>query len=649
MSTLLAICNYVHVASIPQAIQKLAGELKAYYNKLDPVIRDGFTPKMEFVELAVVEHQEYGLRKTEKVEEFLHAAVYGIDEIYQKSHPVQYCQILTLTDGPTTGKHIIISGAPGSGKTTLVRQLCKDLSSGRLPNDYTLVVLVELRELILFLQDNEEAQLHHFFRKFKRKADITQVCSELEESNGRGTLLVLDGFDELDVRMRKCQLLMELLSSESNYLPECDILVTSRPVTCPDLLSLMQPLHRHIEILGFSEDRIASFVRNYFKPPSQPPPSQSSPSQLPPSLSIEGGCEAEKLLNRLYQLPQVKGMCRTPVVLKIVCKVCQLLGADSLPATMTGIYEVFILRQLLENGPAGAETSSILHVPSSDYPFFRDLCRIAFECCVSQKLMISRQDIGDILPPLIRGSIYGLLYADPVEDLRALRELMLYHFMHKTVQEALAACHVTLFTDPEGHMELWRKWFGHPEMAEVWKFYCGLSRLKNVDISSVMQLTKASKSICPLLIVSLFEAGNVSLAEMELPRIFPTKLDIFLSTPYETAAYTFALQHHTSLESLILARTAISDANVNLQPLLDVLSCHPTVRELSIKFMLRIAVKGERTETAMYRACLTTDATDPLSLFRPSSSPSFLEWQSPLEETDSCWSTCNSSHSSTLY
>ena len=68
------------------------------------------------------------------------------------------------------------------------------------------------------------------------------------------------------------------------------------------------------------------------------------------------GSKAEKLLSRLDQLPQVKGMCRTPVVLKIVCIVCQLLGADKLPATMTGIYEKFILRQLLEYGPEDAKT-----------------------------------------------------------------------------------------------------------------------------------------------------------------------------------------------------------------------------------------------------------------------------------------------------
>ena len=519
-----------------------------------------------------------GLKKKKKVEEFLHATVNGIDEIYEKSHPVDYCQILTLEKGCTTGKHIIVSGAPGSGKTTLARQLCKDLSSGRLQSGYTLVVLVELRELILFLQDKEEAQLHHFLTKFRHRVDINLVCRELEESDGRGVLLVLDGFDELDARMRRCQLLKKLLSTESIYLPDCDILVTSRPVTCPDLLSIMQPLHCHIEILGFSEDRIASFIRSYFKCTCQPPPSQPAPSQI----SAVGGCEAEKLLSHLAQLPQVKGMCRTPVVLKIVCVVCQILGADDLPATMTGIYEAFTRRQLLENGPQSTEISSILQIPSSDYPFFSDLCRIAFECCIKQKLTIPREDIGSTPPPFTRGTIYGLLFEDRVADLGAIQGLALYHFMHKTMQEALAACHLAALPDSKSHDEVWRKWFGHPEMAEVWKFYSGFTGLKWVDIFSIVPLVaEADGAVRTLLVISLFEAGNASIAREKLPRIFPQQLVICLRTSYETAVYAFALQHHPSVEKLRLMSWQTT-GSVNLQLLLDALSHHPTARELSV-------------------------------------------------------------------
>ena len=183
-------------------------------------------------------------------------------------------------------------------------------------------------------------------------------------------------------------------------------------------------------------------------------------------------------------------------------------------------------------------------------------------------------------------------------DIQAVRELVLYHFMHKTVQEALAACHVAVLPNPESHVEVWRKWFGFPEMAEVWKFYCGLTKLKYKEVFSVVQLadevSEGSRLVQDLLVISLFEAGNVSLAREELPRIFPSELRVQLSTSYETAAYAFALQHHPSLERLNLV---IRGANVNLQLMLYALSYHPTVRELIVADIHSdVASKGECTD-----------------------------------------------------
>ena len=137
-------------------------------------------------------------------------------------------------------------------------------------------------------------------------------------------------------------------------------------------------------------------------------------------------------------------------------------------------------------------------------------------------------------------------------------------------------------------------------MAEVWKFYSGFTGLKCVDISSIVPLAdKADEAIRTLLVISLFEAGNASLAGEELPRIFPQQLEVVLSTSYETAVYTFALQHHPSLERLALDFMPTT-GSVNVQLLLDALSHHPTARELSVQDIdYEMTAEGECVEKAL--------------------------------------------------
>ena len=111
-------------------------------------------------------------------------------------------------------------------------------------------------------------------------------------------------------------------------------------------------------------------------------------------------------------------------------------------------------------------------------------------------------------------------------------------------------------------------------------FYSGFTGLKCVDISSIVSL--ADKAVHTLLVISLFEADNASLAREKLPRIFPQQLVINLRTSYETAAYAFALQHHPSVERLYLSFHV--RWSVNVQLILDVLSHHSTARDLYVDY-----------------------------------------------------------------
>ena len=270
--------------------------LKLYYARLPPVPAKIDRPKLEYIELAVIDRGQRILKNKMQIRDFLQATMQGIDAVHNKSGSIKYEEILKFEDDePSTGRRIVISGAPGCGKSTLSRQLCKDLSSKKLPNNYQMVVLVELRELIFRMQQDEELDLKHFFVKYASKSvNSYNVCDALDQSRGRDVMFILDGYDELEESLRSCLFLKRILSTHDPtlYLSECDVVITTRPVTCKKLFSLVTNPHRHVEILGFKQEHIEEYIDIYFKGYNQ---------------SV-----VKKLKDRLHQLPHVCGMCRIP-------------------------------------------------------------------------------------------------------------------------------------------------------------------------------------------------------------------------------------------------------------------------------------------------------------------------------------------------
>ena len=95
---------------------------------------DMTTEEVMFVELAVVKSSAH-LKRKKDVTNFIHAAREGIDKFYEQSESIRYEDVLSPSErrfyrqfqhGPPSdeyesGKRIVISGAPGCGKTTLSR------------------------------------------------------------------------------------------------------------------------------------------------------------------------------------------------------------------------------------------------------------------------------------------------------------------------------------------------------------------------------------------------------------------------------------------------------------------------------------------------------------------------------------------------
>ena len=475
-----------------------------------------------------------------QISDFLQATMQGIDAVHSKSGSIKYEEILKFEDDePSTGRRIVISGAPGCGKSTLSRQLCRDLSLKQ-PNNYQLVVLVELRKLSFILERGEQLDLKHFFDEYALEtAHIKSVCDALVQSRGRNVMFILDGYDELEETLRSCRFLEKILSTHDPtlYLSECDVVITTRPVTCRELFTLVTDPHRHVEILGFKIEHIEEYIDKYFKGYDQ---------------SV-----VEKLKDRLRQLPHVRGMCRIPIVLEIVCKVHDLRGDHGIPETQTGIYQEYIIAELLNSKELKGQKISInnlLTISEVDFPGFYELCQKAFEyCSTEQRLLLTEHDVSNLIQYEKRGSIYGLLFVEVVDSLRDRGNIRLYHYLHKSIQEMLAAVHIGTLPDSE-HASLWEEHLGRVEMGEIWKYYAGITSLKKLETSTLQEMCQKKirgEDHKMLLIISLFEADNPDVAAKVLPEIFPNGLiSIAARSSYEVTALNYCIKHHPTVKGM---------------------------------------------------------------------------------------------------
>ena len=74
-------------------------------------------------------------------------------------------------------------------------------------------------------------------------------------------LFVLDGFDELPAKLRDNSFIVELI--QGKHLPACTVVVTSRPAATADfLISCKAQINKHIEVLGFTHERIKQYAKS---------------------------------------------------------------------------------------------------------------------------------------------------------------------------------------------------------------------------------------------------------------------------------------------------------------------------------------------------------------------------------------------------
>ncbi len=338
-----------------------------------------------------------------------------------------------------------MEGASGIGKSTFSLELCRKWETIPCMKKYQLVVLLRLRE--------EEVQkisyVSELFYSYGGE-DKTRLVDEVSKSHGKGVMFILDGFDELPKRLQKEGFLISLI--QGRPLPECTVLVTSRPSATAEFLTSVCPQKR-IEILGFTQESVEKYASNVFS---------SEPETL----------ERFKAYISASNNPAINSLMYVPLNAAVIVEIFRYSKPDDpLPHTLTQLYTQLCLTNLNRHLKIECPSENVCKfedLPPDLYQHFLKLCEVGIK---------NEKVIFHTLSP-------DLVHFDFLNAVSALYGggKVSYNFLHLTLQEFFAAYHISQLSEYSGLEMLWRD---DERWNVVLRFVAGLNKCVMFDHSDV--------------------------------------------------------------------------------------------------------------------------------------------------------------------
>ena len=213
---------------------KYSDYLRCLYRNLAPqrMLQWPELPHYEFVTLAMIKRGKLVLGKN--IDKFEQYTLHGnIDDILRHKEEIN---LGCIFDKPELERRVIlIEGAPGAGKTMLVWHICREWGRNKLFTQFSIVVLVTLRDPAV---QGAKSVTDVLSLTCVNQRDTQKIFLKMKACLGRGILFLLDGWDELPEEQSQSQtfLFRELIERpEKHSLDEAAVIVTSRPVASGNL------------------------------------------------------------------------------------------------------------------------------------------------------------------------------------------------------------------------------------------------------------------------------------------------------------------------------------------------------------------------------------------------------------------------------
>ena len=374
-----------------------------------------------------------------------------VDKIVEAKVRIKYENMFCHPDSIGKKLTVLIDGAPGVGKTTLCSRIATDWANGTIQdlNRFTLVMLVPLRRIS---EATEVDELFHMYTDHKKTRE--EVIDVVTGNAGRGIMLLLDGFDELTPELRKKSLFVDIINGRR--LTNCTVFVTSRPYASQKLQRIC---YRHIEILGFSRDKIKFCINSAFP---------------------EDKDRANDLIRDLESREDLLSLCYIPMNCAIIIFVYK--GQNfHLPRTVTALYELYLTHALRRHASKiglQEDFDDLKDLPNELECKFGALAEIAYKFLIEDKFVFSQTDLGPHREARTQLQIMGLVTSFSVSS--GSGQTQLFQFLHLTIQEFLAAWHASQLS-PEEQAGIICD-FSNSRLKLMHNFLAGITKLQGQNI-----------------------------------------------------------------------------------------------------------------------------------------------------------------------
>ena len=434
----------------------------------------GSTPStdLEYIRLALIKKAQ--LSKTERsTSRFLKDSLLGnVDDIERQKVSLKNVKEIFNYGRTSQRKKVLVEGKPGIGKTMLALHISAEWAKGKMLQEYDCVLLVPLRQFQRKVQTSKSKSVPAYQTQTElRMLDLVNIylkgeqgfraSEELSRSKGDKTLLILEGWDELPPELREeGSFFFRIVSGQ--LLPKASVLVTSRPSVSADLYPFMN--ERRIEVIGFSRKQIRQYIEKHVP------------------------LKKEMVFKHLQKFPNIEKLAHIPMTLCTICKLITAGYMESLPSTLTELYDTYV-RDILYTGLRKQARPEFKHIkgisdlcklPGESQQVLVSLTKLALQGLRNRKFVFEVDDLIEVgLQPEGTFDAYGLLSTFPCY-VGAGYDL-LYQFGHLTIQEFLAAKAIE-HLDRSQQMSILRDYRPEKEFQVVWKFLSGVTKLEDDEL-----------------------------------------------------------------------------------------------------------------------------------------------------------------------